>query len=361
MPRRLLASLLLAAAFGSPAPLPAADRGAVVLGLLLPPDEPRAASIRRGAETAVAEANAKPGPTISLAVRGKRGPWGSDASEAALLVMDDGAQALIAPPDGAAAHLVLQVSGRTAVPVAMLCTDTSVTTASLPWAVRVAPSSLDEAQAIFRGTRAIRWLAVVPAGRAGREAAADLRKGAATERRTIAKVIESRADAPSPSNLREALSHVRPDGVLLWLDAAPAARLARALREAGFAGTVAGPMKLDPATLFALSGTAAEGVVTPTWPAPSGAERAGFEVAYRRLFGEEPDSTATLAHDAALFLIDRVRRSGGDETRRASSPSEPLRGASGPLHFDSFGNRIVPLSLVRGGGGRFVPGEEAPR
>lgn len=360
MDLRRLAPLLLAPLLAAPAALPAAD-GGIVVGLLLPPDEPRGESIRRGAETAVAEANAGPGPRVSLAVRGKKGPWGSDASEAALLVMDDGAQALIAPPDGAASHLVLQVSGRTAVPVASLCADSSVTTASIPWAVRVAPSSLGEAQAIFRGTAAVRWLAVVPPGRAGREAAADLRKGAAAERRTIARVLEAGVAPLAPGQVREALAAVRPDGVLLWLDAAPAARAARALREAGFSGPLAGPMRLDQAAFFDLSGPAAEGVVTPSLPPPAGAERAGFERAFRRLFGVAPDATAALAHDAALVLIDRVRRSGGDETRPAPSPSEPLRGASGPLHFDAFGNRIAPLSLARGRGGRFVSGEEAPR
>src|SRR5512140_995317 len=147
---------------------------ALVVGLLLPPDEPEAASIRKGVLAAVAEANAAGGPEVVLKIRGRNGPWGSDAAEAARLVEEDGASVLIAPPDGAATHLVLQVSGRTGVPVLTLCPDSSVTRTAVPWVARVVPSATDEARAVFARTRAARWLAIVPSARAGRETAHDL-------------------------------------------------------------------------------------------------------------------------------------------------------------------------------------------
>ena len=67
------------------------------------------------------------------------------------MVLDDGAQALIAPPNGAATHLALQVAGRTAVPVISLCADSSVSRTGVPWMVRIAPTTIEEARFLLAG------------------------------------------------------------------------------------------------------------------------------------------------------------------------------------------------------------------
>jgi ABC-type branched-subunit amino acid transport system substrate-binding protein len=322
-----------------------------VLGLLLPPEEPAARSVHQGVLAAVAEANESGNAGVRLAVRGRQGPWGSDAAEAARLVMDDGATALLAPPDGAASHLVLQVSGRTGVPVASLCPDASVTRTALTWMVRVVPSNMDEAHAIFQRCAKSRWLAFVPAGRAGREAANDL-KGAAGKRRVIAKSVETAEPVPDAAAVRALLSSVHPDGVLLWLDPVPAGRLARSLRAAGFAGTIAGPLRLASSAFAAEAGAAAEGLFVPGLAAPRDGARSAFERTYRVLFGTDPDAPAAFAHDAAALLIGVVRKSGAAGARGAFPLSKPVRGASGLLTFDSRGNRVVALEVLRYHDGR---------
>jgi ABC-type branched-subunit amino acid transport system substrate-binding protein len=323
----------------------------VVLGLLLPPEEPAATGVRQGVLAAVAEANEGGNAPVRLAVRGRQGPWGSDASEAARLVMDDGAGALLAPPGGAASHLVLQVSGRTGVPVASLCPDASVTQTALTWMVRVVPSNLDEARAIFEGSPNSRWLAFVPAGRAGREAAGDLKR-AAGRRHLIADSVETAEPLPDVTALKSLLSSAHPDGVLLWLDPVPAGRVARTLRSAGFSGTLAGPLRLASGAFAAEAGAAAEGLLVPALPPDRDGARAAFEKKYRALFGADPDPAAVFAHDAAALLIGIVRKSGAEEARRAFPMSESVRGASGLLKFDSHGNRVVALGLLRYHDGR---------
>ena len=343
------------------APALAASNAPLVVGLLLPPDEPEAVSIRQGTLAAAEEANEGPGPRVRIVVRGKKGPWGSDASEAALLVMDDGASALIAPTGGAASHLVLQVSGRTALPVATLCPDASVTKASIPWMVRVAPSTLDEARAIFGGVPAARWLAIVPAGRAGREARSDLMSaasaasaagGAPVGTRSIVKGVETEDGVISGASLRDILSSIHPEAILLWLPPAAAGRLARALRGAGFGGPLAGPGSLASGIFASEAGAYAEGVLVPS-VAP-GSTSAAFEARYRRLFGAEADPAAANAHDAALLLIRTVRKASPAEPRLAFTGDEALPGATGPLTFDRHGNRLVRLELFRYQGGRLA-------
>ena len=351
----LLASLALLAAGGA-----AGARGGapVVVGLLLPPDEPEAVSIRQGVRAAVEEANEAAGGAVRIAERGKKGAWGSDASEAALLVMDDGAQALIAPTGGAATHLVLQVSGRTALPVASLCPDTSVTKASIPWMVRVAPSTVDEAKTIFGGVAASTWLAFVPGGRAGREASSDLSAAARATRpggRSIAKVVETGDGNVSDAALRAALSSSAPEAILVWLPPVEAGRMTRSLRAAGFRGPIAGPSALGSDLFAAEAGPSADGVLVPiVAPDTAAAAGAAFGARYRRLFGADPDQAAALAHDAALLLIRAVRRADPPGSELSPAAGEPLRGATGPLSFDRNGNRVVELRLSSYRGGRLV-------
>jgi ABC-type branched-subunit amino acid transport system substrate-binding protein len=325
------------------------------VGLLLPPDEPEEVSIRRGALAAVEEANEAGGSRVRIVERGKRGVWGSDASEAALLVMDDGAQALLAPTGGAATHLVLQVSGRTALPVASLCPDSSVTRTSIPWMARVAPSTLDEAKAVFEGVAASSWLAFVPEGRAGREATSDLTAAAAASRpgrRSISKAVETGEGIIADAALRSALSSAAPEAILLWLPPAAAGRLARSLRTAGYRGPIAGPASLGSGLFAAEAGPSADGVLVPTVDPDAGS--AVFQSRYRRLFGTDPDQTAALAHDAALLLV-RALRKGGDPGSGPSLGTEmPLRGATGLISFDRHGNRLVQLRLARYRGGRLA-------
>src|SRR5690242_1137323 len=105
----------------------------LVIGLLLPEDEPLSLSVRQGVLLGVERFQANRGTVARLVVRGAVGQWGTDGVEAARMVTDDGAQALIAPPAGAASHLALQIAGRTAVPVISLCGDSSVTQTGVPW------------------------------------------------------------------------------------------------------------------------------------------------------------------------------------------------------------------------------------
>src|SRR5947207_960250 len=120
--------LLVFLAFGSIKESPigeartkAAELPALKIGLLLPPEEPYARSIREGALLAQEDANKVGDRKVEVIIRGRAGQWGADGVEAARMVIDDGVEGLIAPSDGAASHLALQVSGRTAVPVISLC------------------------------------------------------------------------------------------------------------------------------------------------------------------------------------------------------------------------------------------------
>ena len=239
------------------------DATNLVIGLLVPPEEPAAASFRDGATLGLEQANQSSGPRVRLVIRGRTGQWGADGVEAARMVTDDGALGLIAPPDGAATHLVLQVSGRTAVPVISLSADSSVTQTGVPWMVRIVPRTIEEAKTLFTGIHASHWAAVIPDGRAGREAARDLNEAATNSGCFIEKMMEVNPSFTNALKLAKKILANHPDAILLWLDPATAGTLAKALRTAGFAGPLAGPGRLRSADFAATAGNAMEGFTVP--------------------------------------------------------------------------------------------------
>ncbi|MBU6402545.1 MAG: ABC transporter substrate-binding protein [Verrucomicrobia bacterium] len=332
----------------------AAETGSapVAIGFLLPPKDPDADSPRQGARLAIEQANRLPGPAVKLVVRGRQGQWGSDGEDAAALVLDDQVRALLTSADGAAAHQVLQVAGRTGVPVASLCPDTSITRSGIPWALQVVPGTEAEARTIFTTLASSanpprRWSAVVPLERAGREATRDLLAAAHVAGCQLAPPL-ARPTVPADSTpaLHRLLAS-QPDGVLLWVNPRPAAHLARALRQMGYHGLLAGPSWLDSPAFLRAAGQAASGTLVP---APVSNERdiasfRDFAATYRTRFGREPDAAAAQAYDATTLLVRVLRDAGNRPAYRQFPLRREYTGISGDLRFDSTGRRVVPLTL----------------
>ena len=328
----------------------------LVIGLLVPPEEPGAGGLREGATLGVEQANQSTGTRVSLVVRGRTGQWGADGVEAARMVTDDGALGLIAPPDGAASHLVLQVSGRTGVPVISLSADSSVSQTGVPWMVRIVPRTVEEAKVFFTGIHASNWTAVIPDGRAGRETARDLQEAATNIYCGIAKLIAVNLSLTNSTRLAKQILSNRPDAVLLWLDPTIAGKLAKALRATGFAGTLAGPGRLRSMDFAVAAGDASEGfmVAAPILDKHAANSFQHFTDDFHKRFGHEPDALATASYDAATLLIHILRQTGERSAHEAFPLNFSLVGASGVMAFDSHGNRKVNLQLLQGHRGQFA-------
>jgi len=353
----LVVGALMQTAAGADAP---AARTNIVIGLLIPPEEPLGPSVRDGAQLAVDQANKTPGKSVRLFVRGRVGQWGADAEEAARMVLDDGATALIAPPDGAASHLVLQVSGRTAVPVVDLCADSSVSRTGVPWFARVVPRTQDEARMLFSFFRdgpypVARWLALVPPGRAGREISTDLKTAALMASCFVEQTVEITA-TNAETRAAQALG-TNTAGVLVWLDPKPAGVCVKALKRAGFSGPVAGPLWLHAPEFVAAAGDSLEGFVLPGLLLGEGSQQRfhAFEIVFRAQFKREPDIMAAFGFDAAALLV-QVLRSTEPEALPRTFPKDFTRpGVTGILTFDAEGNRKAALQLLVFQNGEFVP------
>jgi branched-chain amino acid transport system substrate-binding protein len=335
--------------------------------LLLPPEEAEAASLRAGVLLAVEHANQPPTPGVSLVIRGRTGQWGADAVEAARMVLDDGAQGLIAPPNGAATHLALQVAGRTAVPVISLCADSSVSRTGVPWMVRIAPTTIEEARFLLAGMKGEtsgppQWVALVPDGRAGREVSRDLNRAASAAQRKLNRVCEVSSSLTNFESVAAQILKDQPTGVLVWLDPLPAGKLAKSLREAGFTGKLAGPSRCNSPAFLAASAQASEGFIVPAivLDEPGEARFLSFQKAFRQRYGIEADLTAAEGYDAAGLLVHILQKNAPQSLPQAFPLAFSFPGASGDLSFDTEGNRKISLRLLIARRGRFGPVERKP-
>ena len=334
----------------------------ILIGLLLPPEETEATSLGRGVQLGIDQANQVPGAKFSLLVRGRVGQWGSDGEEAGRMVLDDHARGLIAPPGGAASHLALQVAGRTATPVISLCPDSSVVGAGIPWMVRIVPSTDDEARLLFStfhtnpAGRTFRWGALVSIGRAGRETARDLSQAGTATRSPLDRPVEVSPKLQDFSEITKQVLATRPDGILIWLEAKLAGRLAKSLRAAGFKGQFAGPSHFQSPIFTTNAGSAAEGFVlpSPVLDPVSQSVAARFAAVHRQQFGSEADRITRMAYDAAVLLTDQLRKSGANPSRSDFPIMSEQPGASGRLKFDRNGNRLVSLELLQFREGGFI-------
>jgi len=328
------------------------------IGLLLPPGEPEAENIRRGVALGIEHVNRRSDVRFELVVRGRPGQWGTDGDETATLVLDDQVSGVIAPPAGAASHQVLQVAGRTRVPVVSLCPDSSVTGAGVPWAVRVVARTDEEAAAVFLAFPFVRrWSAVVPADRPGRETTHDLQEAANRGQVGLNQPVRLPTKLNNPEATARSLLADKPDAVLLWVDAAQAGTIARHLRRAEFKGTLAGPGRLRSGAFLSHAAEAAEGLVIPDTVLEVGdaAARVALGNAYAARHGGQPEVWAAFAFDAAQVLAEVLRRAGGQAAFRQFPIAWDLPGATGPLKFDAAGNRRVTFKLLQCRGARFVP------
>lgn len=331
------------------------------LGIVAPSSEEDSASLLLGARVAVAESNEAGPGTVTLEVRSEAGQWGSAGNDAVFLALDRKVDAIIAPSDGGDSHLVLQVSGRTQVPVASVSPDSSVTEAGVPWAVRVVPRTDQEVEALFesqkRGPHALTWWAIAPPGRPGRAISRDLGRAVRATHARLERILEAGGPGLASTWAVQPILAGSPGGVLVWLPPSEAGQVVAALRASGYRGCIAGPGSIDAPDFFAAAGVAAEGVLVAKYEldAGSSARLEQFKKRFTRMFGAHPGFSAAAAHDAAQVLIENLSREGDTLAFRRFPPVLPTAGVTGVLHFDNSGNRTDALRVLTCQQGCFIP------
>jgi branched-chain amino acid transport system substrate-binding protein len=134
--------------------------------------------------------------------------------------------------------------------------------------------------------------------------------------------------------------------------------VARQKGSLGVAGVLLGGDGWDSPRLVEIGGEAMNGAYfcnhySPQDPAPA---VQSFVSAYRKRFGDVPDSVAALAYDAARLLADAIRRAGatsGPRVRDALASTKDFPGVAGNLTLDLERNPIKPITVLKIENGKY--------
>jgi len=136
----------------------------------------------------------------------------------------------------------------------------------------------------------------------------------------------------------------------------PTARVARALRAAGSKAVLFGSGAVLAHTLVEVGGEAVEGLYfpRPSFDPNSDAENVRtFVAAYRRKFGNDPDTYAGHGYDAVMILAQAVQEAGTDpaEIRFYLNSMNPYEGVTGSTDFDDNGDvrKFHRMYVIRNG------------
>ncbi len=108
-----------------------------LIGLVASDDDAVTAALAGGARRALAESRAAGGPNVRLRVAQRESRWGAAAEAAVRLALDEGAVAIIAPPERRRAHPVAQFGTRAGVPIVSTSPAPSVMQAGSKWVTSV--------------------------------------------------------------------------------------------------------------------------------------------------------------------------------------------------------------------------------
>ncbi len=340
----------------------------VRIGLFIPTEgarEQEGQSILRGAQQAVREANERGGyrgKPFALVVRSDSQPWGRATNDLVNMIYEDGVVAIVTSSDRGTSHLAEQVATKAQVPVLTFSNDPSLTQTNIPWIYLFSADELARvkilAQYLFE-RRKLRNVFVLAVSHAGSPvvggAMGALKRLASVAGANLFLLPATSGAAGELADIVGAVSRARPEAIVIWGSAAPAATMLRCLREARVSAELILVPEGDPTILLEDKEGFAEGVTMlgrgKTVPhsdnVPQGSSRN---------FDATADTGARTAYDAVRVLLASIEKAGPNRARvRDELASIHFKGLTGDISFDSLGNRLDTSYLGVVSSGQFNP------
>lgn len=329
-------------------------------------------SLQRGVQLAFDEANAKGGVLgrkLELLSEDDRCVPADGTSAAIKLITRDNVAAILGTFCSSVSLAVGDVTRRYGVPQiitsAIADAITEKNEPGKPWVFRASSRSSDQAVSIvhfFSEVKKVKTLAVLEENTDyGVGCGEEIRKEAA--RRNI-KVVTSERYNQGETNFYSVITKLRglaPDGVAVCGLVTEGAQLLRQAKDLGLKTTFMGSTAFNNDKLLELAGAAAEGMVAnATFEATSKrAVARDFAEKYKAKFGDFPQYTAAQGYDAAIVLVDAIKRAGSADREKIRQALAATKGfnrvESGPLTFDDKGQaREFKFSYVTFQGGKRV-------
>lgn len=280
--------------------------------------------------------------------------WGSASNVAVKLIYDDKVWAIFGSISSESTHIMLRVALKAEFPIVnSASTDPTIPETSIPWYFTDLQDDRVQCYTLARriytelGLKRVAILRVN--NRYGRTGVPKFR---AASRRLGHPVVIEQKFMPGDTDFRRELGVIRDsraDGIVLWTDEVPAARILKQMRAMGMKQRVFGSYRTLGPELLAEAGPAAEGfeAVFPYNPTSSDPRWRAFNQRFEDSFRVEPDPFASLAYDAMNILLDSICKSGLNRVRiqDALDNVREYDGVTGHMSFDPNQKNISTMYI----------------
>ncbi|MGD0581878.1 MAG: ABC transporter substrate-binding protein [Bacteroidales bacterium] len=326
----------------------------VKIGLLVPDSNSVAAL--NGAQLAIKEANAAGGfngRPFELVIKYLGGPWGTGSKQAVNLIFDEKVWVLMGSHDGRNAHLVEQVAAKSRVVfLSAWAGDPTLSQAFVPWFFNCIPN--DDQQATIIAD------AVCSNGDSKRSAVIsdDSYDSGSSLKSFMRKIREKGCNEPlqiiwenmgdDPEKVAELIQKSNTGTVILFCRPRTSARIAAAIRQKNINITVLAPLSvLDEDELSGSDMKCFDKLLAVPSTDWNEKELSSFREKYARTFNNPPGVIASFAFDGMNVLIQAIRNAGSNEREKIQKClfDTNWQGITGPVRFDSRGNRAGKINL----------------
>ena len=317
----------------------------------------------QGAALALDELNREggyEGKPFRLVSRWSENPWRGGAAAVTRMAFEDRVWAIVGSVDGAGTHLAEQVVVKALLAlVNPVATDRSIHMAGVPWMFSVVQGDDQHTRLLAAALEGRGVVLFSATDHDSRAFTAMLRTAFGQSRTEIRLLIEFEPDRPELTEPVRSMIAAKPETVVVIAGARPSARCVLALREAGYAGTVAGGPWFGRAVFAEGAGSAAEGALFPS----VGEISSDFERKFSAAFQHRPDYAAAGAYDAVRIVAAAIRTAGANRARIRDAIEKIgiWHGAGGDIEWDEYGQNQRSPVLVRIAAGRAVLGKGATR
>ncbi len=285
-------------------------------------EEPLGIKMLQGARLAIEQANENGGYLkrqlpFELVISNDNGLWGASGNEIVKMAYKDKVWAILGTIDGANSHIAIRVALKAEI-VMMNSGDTDPTfiETNIPWVFRCISDDREQGYLLvdylYRKLGLERVGIIRASNRYGRFGVREISDGSRRLGKPVVLEMAYNLGTNDFSLQLERLERERPDAIVHWGDACEGALILNQMREMGMKQPYFACDRCLSKEFVEIAGANAEGVVcTYPWnPMSKNKRPAEFLKAFKKRFGEEPETYAAHAYDGMNMLIWAVQAAG---------------------------------------------------
>ena len=316
----------------------------------------------QGVRLALEEANANGGylrrnVPFELVVKNDNGLWGASGNEIIDMAYKDNVWAILGTIDGANRHIAIRVALKAEIVMVNTGdTDPTFVETNIPWIVRVIGDDRQQGYLLvdylYRKLKFKRVGVIRASNRYGRFGVREIRDGSRRLGTPILLEMAYTVGNPDYSLQLQRLKQLGVEAVVHWGDAADGARILNQMRNMGMQQPYFACDRCLSAEFLEIAGDNAEGVVCsfPWDPTRKDAKYQAFCVAFKKRFGEEPETYAAHGYDGMAMLLWSVQLAGLNRAKIRdvlAYQTQPWKGVTGDIPLSAVVDDMGDVYLAR--------------